>query len=193
MWYYILILALAGILAMARKGRARRKFRRYIPGVVNVEKDAQTLTAKTIIIGAFPEVVTERCWISSIDAAWTLMHHTKVADAGPLLIGVAHSDYTAGEIEQYLENVDSWDQSDKVQSREIGRRLIRQIGIFETPDAITDTVRMNDGKKIHTKCGFWLATGQTLSLFIYNLGGQSLSGTGNNTVHGRGVAHLWPR
>ncbi len=52
---------------------------------------------------------------------------------------------------------------------------------------------MNDGKKIHTKCGWYLATGQTLRLWIYNLGAQSLSGTGNNTVHGRGVAHLWPR
>ncbi len=177
---------------MAKRNRRRKKFRRYIRGVVNVEKDAQALATKDVVAGDFPEVVTERCWISSIDAAWTLMHHTKVADAGPLLIGVSHNDYTEAEIEEYLENVNSWDESDKVQSREIGRRFIRQIGIFETPDAITDTVRMNDGKMIHTKCGFWLATGQTLRLWIYNLGSQSLSGTGNNTVHGRGVAHLWP-
>ncbi len=107
------------------KRRGGTKFRRYIRGIVNVEKDAGALTTKNVASGNFPEVVTERCWISSIDAVWTLMHHTKVADAGPLLIGIAHSDYTEAEVEEFLENVNSWDQSDKVQSREISKRFIR--------------------------------------------------------------------
>ncbi len=177
---------------MGRK-KGGGKFRRYIRGIVNVEKDAASLATKTVTLQQFPDVTTERCWISSIDAVWTLSHHTKVADAGPFLIGVAHGDYTGDEIEEFLENVDSWDESDKVQSREISRRFIKQIGIFETPEAIENTVRMNDGKMIHTKCGFYLATGQTLQLFVYNLGGAQISATGNSRVDGRGVAHLWPR
>ncbi len=179
---------------MARKRRAaRRKFRRYIRGVVNVEDTLGTLGSKALNLEIFPDSVTERCWLSSIDAAWTLSNFTKVADAGPLLIGVAHSDYSNTEIEAFLESVGTWDQGDLVQSREIGKRFIRQIGIFETPNAVTDSVRLNDGKKIHTKCGWYLNTGQTLNLFTYNLGGVSLSGASAPNVAGRGVAHLWPQ
>ena len=186
--YYSLLFASSE--AMAKK---KGKFRRYIRGIVNVEKDVLSLAGKAAFVKDFPEVVSERCWVSSIDASYSISDHTPVIDAGPLLLAIAHSDYTQAEIEEWLENVDSWDESDMVQSREISRRLIRHVGILESPPSRSDSRRLDDGKKIHTKLGWYLATGQTLQLVVYNLGTTSISPTGNSRVDCRGVAHLWPQ
>jgi len=173
-----------------RKGKG--KFRAYQRGIVNVEQAFGALGPKVLAGQDFPEVVVEKTWCSSIDVAWTLSNVTPVADAGPILVGVAHNDYTNAEVEEFLENVNSWDRSDLVQSREIGKRFVRQIGIFEMPDSVTDSVRLNDGRKIHTKIGWMLQSGQTLKMFSYNLGAVGMSGASAPNVAGRGVAHLWP-
>ncbi len=176
---------------MANKRGGRRR-RRYLRGKINVEEAVGAIGTKAVNLQIFPDVVFEKTWISSISAAWTLSNLTPLGDAGPLLIGIAHSDYSAAEVEEYLENVDSWNEGNKVQ-QEIAKRLIRVIGIFETPDDAPDSVTLNDGVKIHTKCGWSLATGQTLNLFIYNFGGNSISATSSPNIAGRGHANLWPQ
>ncbi len=162
-------------------------------GVINAELTLSAIATKAANRAEFPDQVTERCWLSSIDAIWTLSNYTPAADAGPLLVGIMHSDYTVAELEEFIENVNSWNQGDLVQTREIGRRFIRQIGIFETPADATVSVRLNDGKSIHTKCGWMLNTGETLDVWIYNLGGASIDGTTAPNLAGRGTAHLWKR
>ncbi len=170
---------------------AKRNMGKYVRGIVNVEKDCGSLATKSLVIQANPDVTTEEMRVSSVVARWSFSHNTPIADAGPLLVGFAHSDYSGTEIEEYLENVDSWDVSDTVQSREISKRLIRQVGTFQSPTSITDAVHLNNGKPIKTRLNWPLATGQTVQIFVYNLGGAQISATGNSRVEARGHANLW--
>jgi len=176
---------------MAKRANGKRRFpKRYIRGVVNAELTSSVLTGKTASSAAFPEVVTEQARISSILASWALTNFTPFLDSGPMMVGLAHSDYSVAEIEEYIENVDSWDEGDLVQSREIGRRLIRILGIFDNPVAVTDSISLNDGKPIKTKLNWQLASGQTLRLWVYNTGSASIATAVK--VDGRGHANLWP-
>lgn len=127
--------------------------------------------------------------MSSIVASWTLSNFTPVVNSGPLAVGYCHSDYSTPELEQYLENVDSWNEGNLVQ-QEIGRRKIRLVGIFEAPTAATESTVLNDGKPIKTKLNWLLSAGQTVNLFTYNLGSGSVSTT-IPKVAVRGHANLW--
>ncbi len=177
---------------MARhKARRRRKFVKYLAGIINVEIDFSGLGAKAANTTIFPETVIERTYCSSIRAAWSLSNWTPTSQAGPIMVGIAHFDYSAAEIESWIENVDSWNEGNLIQ-QEIAKRKIRIIGIFEGGDDALDIVRLNDGKPIRTKVGWIFTTGQSLRMWVYNLGSSSVSTT-TPRVHGRGVAHLWPR
>ncbi len=117
----------------------------------------------------FNSVVDSDIFAISMDALWGMRDHT--ANQGPIVVGVAHGDYTAAEIEECLEAVASWDSGDKVE-QERRRRKVRQIGIFPGLDA--DEV-LNHGVKIRTKLGFVLQVGETLSLWTWNRAGVTLT------------------
>ncbi len=102
------------------------------------------------------------------------------------MIGLAHSDYTDAEIEEYIETTDSWDQGNLVQGKEVRKRLIRRIGIFGSSGVL------NDGKPIHTRLNWLLRTGQTISLWAYNRGASALATTDPQVV-AEGHANLWGR
>ncbi len=106
------------------------------------------------------------------------------------MVGVAHPDYTSAEIEEWIENLGSWEEANMVQ-QEIGRRRIRRVGVFEDPDDPTSAVVLNDGKPIRTKCGWMLTTGQGLRMWAYNMGLVALATTDPN-VHIEGHCNLWP-
>ncbi len=97
--------------------------------------------------------------------------HNLTAGQGPIIVGVAHSDYTDAEIEEFVENVTSWTQSDQI-SQERSRRKIRQIGVFSGVGA--EEV-LNDGKPIRTKCRWQLQDGQALNFWAYNASGAVLT------------------
>ncbi len=140
-----------------------------------------TLAANDVISSAIPGTVSKRTWVASIDVSATL--RGAVAAEGPIVIGIAHSDYTAAEIEECLEASGSWDLGDKI-AQEQGRRQVRTIGAFE-PQAATD--RLNDGKKLRIRCKFALEDGDGLQLWAYNQGGGALS---SGTVEILGTAWL---
>lgn len=176
---------------MARKSRRRRKWRKYFAGTVDAKLElGATLANATAISAFFPDTVREKAWITSIDAVWSLHDFTEAAEDGPILVGIAHGDYSTAEIEAWVENLGSWDEGDLVQ-QEVAKRKIRKVGIFPTGDAV-DHIVLNDGKPIHTKCGWMLVTGETLRLWGYNMGTSNLSGGTTPTVRCAGVAHLWP-
>jgi len=175
---------------MARKRRGGGKRRPYLPGRINVEKDISSLGTKAGNLVALGDLVNSSTYITSIDVVWNLNDWLPTIDAGPLLIGVSHSDYTMNEIEEWIESVQSWNQGDMV-AQEVSRRKIRRIGVFPgTPDL--DASVLNDGKPMHTKCGWTMLTGQGCNLWIYNMGGQSTAAD-VCTVQGYGTAHLWPK
>ncbi len=164
---------------------------RYIRGGISDELLLPTIAARALIKGNLSEVVTERAWLSSVVARYALQNFTQGADDGPIMVGFAHSDYAAAEIEQWVENLDSWKEADLI-GREIGRRKIRRVGIFTNPGSVNDASVLNDGKAIRVKAGWMLTTGQTIAMWAYNLGDSAIATTVPEILT-EGHANLWPR
>ncbi len=179
-------------MAKKRGGRGRRNFKPYLRGALDELLELGTLAAETVISASVQGSVTEKAWITSIKATWSLDDFTPATDDGPIVVGIAHSDYTTVEIEEWLEQFVSWDQGNKV-AQEISKRLIRQVGIFESPRGVsaTEIAVLNEGKMIHTKCGWQLASGDTVRIWAYNSGSSALATT-NPNVRVNGHANMWP-
>ncbi len=178
---------------MPRKARRRRRFRRYLRGTIDENLSLGTLAGKTVVGDDFDEVVNERTFVSSIDAVWAIAEYTAAAADGPILVGIAHSDYTDAEIEAWIESSQSWNEGDMV-AQEVAKRKIRRVGMFRAPVGATagDIQVLNEGKPIHTKCNWILNQGQTLKQWAYNVGTSALATT-VPIVSAQGHANLWPR
>ncbi len=187
----ILVVMAAIAIMMAKHPKRRRRMGRYIRGDMDEQLSLGTLAAKTAVKGNFDQTVNERSLISSIVATWAMTSFTKSTGDGPIMVGVAHSDYSAAEIEETLEASGSWDEGDKVQ-QEVSKRLIRRIGIFENPVDEAAAVVLNDGKPIKTKLNWIVNQGQTLSLWAYNTGTSALATTAP-VVSALGHANIFPR
>ncbi len=184
---FLIIAILLG--AAKRRGRSMRN---YLRGRVNETLALSTLAGTTLISDIFDDLPTERTFVASIVAVWSMINFTPAASDGPILVGLAHSDYSDAEIEAVIENTGSWDSGDKVQSREIAKRLVRSVGVFGGMGVSADEVAMtlNDGKPIKTKLNWTLAGGQGLRLWAYNLGSSALATT-SPIVHLDGHANIW--
>jgi len=106
--------------------------------------------------------------IHSVDLLWTLRGLT--AGEGPLLFGVAHSDYTAAEIVEALAAT-IVDGSDKI-ALEQARRLVRRIGIFSGFDT---NETFNDGKSMKTRLNWEIQDGKSLNIWVLNNSGAILT------------------
>ena len=175
---------------MARK-RGTGRFRRYLRGNVDERISFGGLGALGLNKQNFDSVVNERTYVSSIRATWTLDGYTPTQNAGPIVCGVCHSDYSAAEVLAWFTATGSWNETDLI-AKEVANRKIRIVGTFPTPDAATDAVVLNDGKAILTKLGWILSQGQTLAQWVYNSGSQSVAIT-TPDVRATGHANLWPK
>ncbi len=164
---------------------------RYIPGDIDEALNLSTLAAGTLISVPFDNVVNERTLVSSIDAIYSLSGYTPATGDGPVMVGVAHSDYTDAEIQAVIDATLSWNEGDLI-AQEVAKRKVRRIGIFDTPSDALATVSLNDGKKIKTKLNWIMTQGQTLRLWAMNMGSSALATT-NPLVLAEGKANLWPK
>ncbi len=176
---------------VAKHGRKGRKFRRYIKGRMDVALSLTTLGANTLVSLAVDDVVTEKCWVSSVVATYALDQFTMQAGDGPIVVGLANANYSDAEIEAYLELNTSWDEGDLV-DQEIARRKIKIVGVFRSPVTATEVQVLNDGLPLRTKLGWSLRTGHTLKVWAYNQGDSALATTVPQ-VHVLGHANLWPQ
>ncbi len=174
---------------MARHKRGRRRFRAYLKGQIELDIGLGALAADTAITEPVGDTVTEEAWVSSVKAIYTLQDLPASTGDGPVIVGVAHSDYTLAEIEEWIENTASWEKYD-LRQQEIAKRKIRRIGTFIQLSSAEDMQVMNEGRQQHTKCGWMLGTGQTLQFWCYNAG--LVLNTGG-VVHVRGHANIWPK
>ncbi len=189
---YNIIVLLMAALAIVLKGRARRKFRRYLRGQIDAQLALLTLAGDTVLGANVQDVLTESAYLTSVKATWSLRSYTVQAGDGPVVVGVAHSDYTDAEILAWVLASNSWEQGNMT-AGEIRRRKIRQVGVIVVTGIVTGGVGdayLNDGKLVTTKCGWQLITGQTLKFWAYNSASGALS-TGA-VVHVNGHANLWP-
>ncbi len=174
------------------KGKPRRKFRRYLKGKIDHKLQLATLAGNTLIGSLIGDTVVESTWVSSAKAMVSIGQYTAVAECGPFICGWAHGDYTDAEIEEWVENTNSWNEGDKV-AQEVARRLIREIGTFESlPALATGVEAINDGRKTTTKLGWMLSTGKTLRFWVYNAGTAAVATT-DPEVRVQGHANLWPK
>ncbi len=174
---------------MAHKRGRKRSMKGYTKGVVNEALALSTLAPNTLISALFDEAPVERMLASSLVATWSI--DDLLAGQGPLIFGVAHSDYTDAEIEAYIENAGSWDTGDKI-AQEVGKRLVRIIGSMVGEQGTgTDDVRFNSGRPIKTKLNWMLNTGDTLRLWAYNKDTGAL--TLNAILNADGHINLWSR
>lgn len=171
------IFLLICVLGLAKK---RRRRIRLLKGSVNKGLALSTLAADTAIGGNFADTVEERCLALSTELTWMLASPQE----GPIVVGLAHSDYTDAEIEEYLENAGSWSEGDLVQ-QEITKRKIRMVGTFNG-GAGYDII-LNDGKPVKTPLKWILTTGDTLKVWAYNRSGGALT-TGSQV---KVTGHVW--
>ncbi len=179
---------------MPTKARSRRKrMRKYLKGNVDEVMPLSTLGPVSLTKTVFDETVKDRTFVSSMVASWSMAEFTKTQGDGPILVGIAHNDYTAAEIEEVIENAGSWNEGDLV-SQEKSKRKVRIVGAFHTQaiaaGAISQLV-LNDGKPIKTKIGWILNQGQTMAIWAYNQGSGTLT-TGALVIL-NGHINLWPQ
>jgi len=161
---------------MAKK-RGRGNRGRYISGRVDEDVVLGALGTKTGVVSVFDETVNERTRVSSIDV---IISAEGLTAGEPVEVGVAHSDYSLAEIEEYLENTGSWNEGNLVSQREIGKRLVRSMAVVTAEE---------DSKPVKAKLNWILNQGQTLDLWAYNPSVGSLSTGG--TIHMVGKVNLW--
>ncbi len=171
------------------KHPSKRNFSKFLSGTIDFDLALTTLGAKTLVGAVFSETVVDTTRISSIKATYTLSDKTAGANIGPIICGVAHSDYTDAEVEEWIEQAGSWDLGDK-QTQEVRSRLVRQVGVFDDPSGPTVSARLNDGRPVKTKLNWLLAEGDGLRFWCYNTGNAAIATTVPN-FHVFGKANLW--
>ncbi len=177
---------------MPRKTPGRKGRRKYLKGILNEDVALGTLAGASLLAQISGDVVSESTWLSSVKATWSVSDLNRDAGDDPLLVGVAHSDYTAAEIEGFIENSGSWDEGALIE-QEIAKRKIRIVGTLIGTGNVSLPIGdvLNDGKPIHTKCGWIMTTGNGVDIWVYNQGSGTLN-TGA-VVHVNGHVNLWPR
>ncbi len=164
----------------------------YIRGNIDLNYNLGTLAPADVLTQAVQDAVSERARVTSIVTSYALSDYTALANAGPLIQGVTHSDYSDAEVEEWIELNTGWDVGDRV-SWEISSRLIRRIGTFPGPVTSGDDTVLADGRLIKTKLNWMLETGQNLRFWTYNTGTVALSGTSNPRVSVAGHANLFTK
>ncbi len=120
------------------------------------------LASNDLIGSLLSTVANEALYLISADLTWATEEHA--GDIGPISVGVAHSDYSDAEVEQWIESVGSWDRADQV-AREQSRRKCRQAGTFA--GELSNEI-LNDGKSIRTKLGWICQEDETLRIWGFN-------------------------
>lgn len=171
---------------MAKHGRRRP----YLAGRIDITLIVGALATKDVTVQVETGVLEESAWLSSVKCVWSMNGFTEVVGDGPLYVGVAHSDYSGAEIEEWIENTGSWARGDKI-AQEMSARKIRQVGIFDSDaSSAAGLDHLNDGRPITTKCGWNLTTGDTVKMWVYNAGAGGV--TSGAAMHVLGHANLWP-
>ncbi len=137
-----------------------------------------TLAANTGLLDRTDSSVADRAYVLSMEATHSIIG---LAAGESVQLGVAHSDYSLAEVEEWIENQGGWDEGDLV-SQEINRRKIRTIGVFTSEETA-----LNEGRMLKTKLGFILNSGDGLNFYVYNPDAAGLTTGSEWTSQG----HVW--
>lgn len=163
---------------MAKKGR-RRKFNLRRVRIAS-SSALGALAAADVVSNVVINASTSAPYrLVSVNAAYAWVDMTSVDDGASF--GLAHSDYTAAEIEECLEAVTAIDMGDKI-AQEKANRLVREIGTFAGSPSTSAT--FNDGKPVKTRLNWFMAIGDQLQLWIRNGSGTIYTTGSSITIDG---------
>lgn len=185
----VTLVAIYLVVGLARRGRGRKNFSKYLDGAIESSVAMTTLASETGVTVS-SQTVTDTTRISSVECTYSLRDLTPAVNVGPFVFGVAHSDYTLAEIEEWIEATGGWDAGNLVQTREVRSRFIRQIGVMPFVDSADQAAVPNNGNPIKTILNWMLAEGDGLKFWIYNTGAQPVATTVPDfQIYGK--ANLW--
>jgi len=153
---------------MAGKGRSRGRGR-FKQARIEASAAVGALATRAVTTDALCAASDAPYRFMSLDGTWSLSDSASIGDAqGPLAFGVAHSDYSAAEIEECLEAAGSMEIGDKI-ANEQANRLVRQIGVITADGENGQPSNFNDGKPVKVKLNWGVAVGDFLDIWVYNL------------------------
>ncbi len=157
---------------------ARRKGKKklYLQTIITVS--VASLGAGVVVKTDNGAVVVDRVYALWAKGVWTLQANTP--GDGPLMVGLAHGDYTAAEIEEAIEATGSWDQSNKV-VQEQARRKVRRSGTF---DGLLASEKISQGDLVFQKLGFVIEDGETIAAWARNTDADARAASGTINFNG---------
>ncbi len=166
---------------MANYRRRRRRRRSFNLRRVRVAANTTigALTGFDVIAGDLTAASANAYRLMSINASYSLANLGATADDGQEF-GVAHSDYTAAEIEQCLEAQGAIDVRAKIENEQ-ANRLVRSIGQMTGAPGTGAGLSFNDGRPTTTKLNWAMGIGDKLVLWIRN-GSPTIYTTGASIV-----------
>lgn len=153
---------------MPKARRSRRRYRGYRKLPFTATIVLLTTAADVVVSFQLAEVFTEERRILSVEATWGVEDLT--SGDGPLEVGLSHSDYSSGEVEESLEAVGAWDEGNKV-IQEQAARLVRTVGLLSEAETT-----LNDGQPMKTRLNWRMATADTLRFWCRNRGDDLTTG-----------------
>ncbi len=181
MWILLVSILIASVLSGF--AAARRRSKRKWTGNMQIVPVANalalgTLADVTAVSGGITVAATEAFRALSVKLNWAVRDFP--VGIGPVTVGICHSDYTVGEIKEFLEAAASMDRGNLI-AREQASRLIRRVGMF---NGLLTEETLNDGRPITTKLNWPMVTGDTVNAFAFNQAGVSLTGSAEVVTNG---------
>ncbi len=164
------------IVLAAKKGRRRRFNLRKVRVTSTLAVGA--LAALDVAAGNLTNVVTDEMRFISCNFAYTWSTISGGTDDS-MEFGLAHSDYTAAEIEECLEAGASIEIGDKI-AQERANRLVRSVGIIANETASV-AAKFNNGMKVKTKLNWLIGEGFALQAWVRNATGTVYT-TGSSLI-----------
>ncbi len=162
-----ILLSFVFLLGLAKHGKGRRRYNlRRVRSTSGLTLG--TLGSTTVLTIGLTGASDSQYRLISVKLNWDLIGQT--AGEGPIIVGIAHSDYTVGEIKEALESTLSISQGDKI-AAEKSNRLVRIVGTFGGQP----NVPLNDGKPIRTRLNWLMTIGDQAVVFAYNDSGSALT------------------
>ena len=158
---------------MAKKrGRRKRSRKGFVAIPFNVVLSLGTIGDLTVQkLALLGGNLLEDLFIYSVDAVMTLRGHT--AGEGPISVGIAHTDYSVGEIAEALDVGALLGPQLKIE-RERAGRLVRKWGLFRGLQT-NEIIAKSDGRYQRYKVRWTQQDGADVNCWVQNQSGSALT------------------
>ncbi len=154
-----------------RRRKTRRRGRRGRTVRISRNAGPGALATLDVVSSPITDVSPDPYRLLSANLGWSWGDIQAVADDG-LEFGLAHSDYTAAEVEECLEAQAAIDPGDKV-AREQANRWVRSIGRISSAGVLVGGAAQawNNGLPKFIRLNWYMSIGDTLNVWIRNSSG----------------------